>query len=631
MKKLKYIPLLTILAALLLFPSCKANAADNGYYISEYNVLLRVRENATVEVTERIKAHFRQERHGIVRAIPMKQSVKQKNHSGRTMLYKYRTPVTALNVTGAPYETEKKNGALQIKIGDPDRTVTGDQEYEISYILDMGEDRIKDYDRFYYDIIGPDWDTYIEKVNFTINFSKDTDLSHVKIYDGRTGSKTSGKTISEIGENEITGTSKGLTAGESVTVHINLPEGYYQGVRKFNPGPSIFLLVILCFFLIRGVFLYRKFHTSDKLVTTVEFYPPEGITSADVGYILDHNISNKELFSLILWFAENGYLTITEKEDHLLLKKLKNADPHMPEYMLTMFITLFPGNKDEFRTDLPDEGMYEGLEAAGSSLKQYYKGEGHQLIDEKISGKHLLNLLATAIFTGSALFFCGGTLDIRMIVMSVYAGLVLAIGGFALNRTWNNLFRGRNDLRTRYIVVTVLYGIACFPILWWNNYVHLLLLILILAAGFLSTLITAPIQEYTAYYVELSGKLLGFRRFIETAELDRLKMLAEETPSYFYHILPYAYVFGLTDVWIKRFEEIPVAVPAWITGDQYVNAAPYLYMHHFMRCFDSSCTKTVDLVNEQYASTISGGTDSGSFGGGGFSGGGFGGGGGSSW
>ena len=41
--------------------------------------------------------------------------------------------------------------------------------------------------------------------------------------------------------------------------------------------------------------------------------------------------------------------------------------------------------------------------------------------------------------------------------------------------------------------------------------------------------------------IEWMGYLAGLRDFIETAELDRMKMLAKDQPQMFYHIMPDVY------------------------------------------------------------------------------------------
>jgi Predicted membrane protein (DUF2207). len=54
------------------------------------------------------------------------------------------------------------------------------------------------------------------------------------------------------------------------------------------------------------------------------------------------------------------------------------------------------------------------------------------------------------------------------------------------------------------------------------------------------------------------GQVLGFKNFIEKAEQDRILTLVNENPQYFFNILPYAYVLGVTDKWAKNFESIAI-------------------------------------------------------------------------
>ncbi len=62
------------------------------------------------------------------------------------------------------------------------------------------------------------------------------------------------------------------------------------------------------------------------------------------------------------------------------------------------------------------------------------------------------------------------------------------------------------------------------------------------------------------------GQLLGFKNFIDKAEKDRLSCWCEQNPSYFYNVLPYAYVLGVTDKWAKNFESIGIQPPMWLSG-----------------------------------------------------------------
>ena len=66
---------------------------------------------------------------------------------------------------------------------------------------------------------------------------------------------------------------------------------------------------------------------------------------------------------------------------------------------------------------------------------------------------------------------------------------------------------------------------------------------MMLAAPILSIvyfMIAKGIRKNSDYRSEMLSSLLGFQEFLKTTEKDRLEMLLEEDPEYYYHILPYA-------------------------------------------------------------------------------------------
>ena len=114
------------------------------------------------------------------------------------------------------------------------------------------------------------------------------------------------------------------------------------------------------------------------------------------------------------------------------------------------------------------------------------------------------------------------------------------------------------------------------------------------------------------------GKVRGFRNFLQVAEKEKLEALVMEQPDYFYNILPYTYVLGVSDKWIKKFETIAISAPAWYDGNSFSTAAFGAFMGSTMAAASTAMTSS--------PSSSSGGSS-----GGGSSGGGSGGGGGGSW
>lgn len=90
-----------------------------------------------------------------------------------------------------------------------------------------------------------------------------------------------------------------------------------------------------------------------------------------------------------------------------------------------------------------------------------------------------------------------------------------------------------------------------------------------------------------------------------------------EHPTYFYDILPYTYVLGVSDKWIKKFEAISLAAPSWYDSPSDFS----------IDTFDSFVNSTMSSAQSVMSSNSTSSSDSG----GGSSCGGSGGGGGGSW
>ena len=114
-------------------------------------------------------------------------------------------------------------------------------------------------------------------------------------------------------------------------------------------------------------------------------------------------------------------------------------------------------------------------------------------------------------------------------------------------------------------------------------------------------------------------KIKGFKNYLETVEKDKLETLVMQDPEYFYNILPYAYVLGVSDIWINKFETISLKPPSWLDNSTTFDISS----------FDTFMNTTIDYIQTSISSSPTDSSNDSS--GGGSSGDGSGGGGGSSW
>ena len=128
------------------------------------------------------------------------------------------------------------------------------------------------------------------------------------------------------------------------------------------------------------------------------------------------------------------------------------------------------------------------------------------------------------------------------------------------------------------------------------------------------------LPKRTKYGNEMLGKLKGFKIFLETVEKEKLESMVLENPNYFYDILPFTYVLGISDKWIEKFESISLQAPSWYDSSNAFDISN----------FGTFVNSTMSSAKSVMSSSPSSGS-SGSSSGGGSSGGGSGGGGGGSW
>ena len=308
-------PLLFIFISLLVITPSKVNALSYNsnleYTLNSYDINIIVNENNTLNITEKIGAYFNVKKHGIFRKIPLKNEVIRLD--GTTS--RNRAKISDIKVSDN-YSLSTESGYKVIKIGDDNHTLTGQKKYEISYLYNLGRDTGKEYDELYFNLIGNEWDTIISNITFTIAMPKEFDSSKLGFSSGAGGSTNSSKITYNVNGNIITGKYNGtLGSGEALTVRLELPEGYFVGASLNIDLMSILAIILPLLFVFITYLLWNKFGKDEQVVETVEFYPPQGFNSAEVGFLYKGNAESSDVISLLIYLANKGYIKIIETEE----------------------------------------------------------------------------------------------------------------------------------------------------------------------------------------------------------------------------------------------------------------------------------------------------------------------------
>ncbi len=628
-------------------PSKNDRYKSYDYLIDKYDINIIVNENNTLDITETITAYFNVAKHGIFRTIPLKNTITRLD--GTTS--ENRTQITNLSVDNE-YTTSRKNGSYKIQIGSASRTLTGEQTYVIKYTYNLGKDPIKDYDELYYNIIGDEWDTVIGNVTFTISMPKDFDSSKLGFSSGKIGSTNNSKVKYNVSGNKITGNYNGiLGVGEALTIRCELDEGYFVGAGLSINVMSYLVFLLPIIFVGIAVLIWYKFGRDEQVVETVEFYPPEGFNSLEIGFLYKGKADNQDVTSLLIYLANKGYIKITETEEKSLFSKAKGFKiTKLKEYdgnnlneqiFLNGLFTKRPSIKSLFskENDYVDNNINEVTSldlydnfyiTMNKILSNINNKENKNKIFEKSASSKSIFIILMIIAT-----YCLITIP-PILTYGQVATLVVALlfPGLGFTIMFSMLFEGKqtiyvNGRATKSSIVTKIFGLlwgGMFGGMPWafivlptllQDPVYLIGYIIGVVCVLGMVVCLKYLPKRTQYGNAMLGKLRGFKNFLETAEKEKLEAMVMQDPTYFFNILPYTYVLGVSDTWIKKFETISLQAPSWYDSS---NAFDMITFGTFMNNTMVSAQSVMSSSPSSYSSS-----------GGGSSGGGSGGGGGGSW
>lgn len=607
-------------------------ADDSDYYVTSWDYKAQVHSDNSWTVRETIEVNFVQPHHGIFVYRPQ-MYCDFHEYKGKLATYDYRLEITDVCVADYPFITDEDSSGqenLIIQIGDENVLLTGTQIYQISYNIAYPDDRVDEGDFIYHSLLGDGWPSNIRRFTYEVNMDEPMRQEEVEsciFYSGVWNDLDDPLQVaahSEVTANGLHGTIENIPGNHAITFRLQLHDGYFQGAPMESPKtPCSWYLV--AFLLALWMIRFLKAFQPRRPVKSVEFHAPQGITGAEVGTIIDNSADVIDLVSLIPHFAQQGYLEIEERKgehmwnkDKVILHRKSQLPAGTPEYQLKFFNVLFASGDT---TDISKMGdRHVEIQAALNSLKEEFKGE--RKLQQSRGRLWAILLMLLALFIA----FISDSQVTSIDSTRLAVGVLFMIGQFVLlvlRQHYANLRAFRNSGITSMAAI-VLAAIPVAGIIYLcddpvNNFLPIYVPAICYGLSFIVLYLSDRMYEDTDYRLEVTGKLLGLKEFIETAEKDRLEMLLKDEPMYFYNILPYAIVFNLADKWADRFKNIDMQTPEWYHGNSNSMASNFMGSS-----IASSLSKSLSsTVSQQVAasshapSSSSGGSGGGGGGGGG--------------
>jgi uncharacterized protein (TIGR04222 family) len=595
-----------VACALVVVPARAAFAVEG---IEDFRVDLTVEADGTLEVREQIVYDFGSEpHHGILRDIPT--TLRFDDRYNR--IYPLHVDEVKIgdpagdgwSLRDVPWSVDDVSGGeKEIKIGDPDATISGLHRYDIAYTVEGVLNAFADHDELYWNAIGVDWPVVIDRAVVVVH--SPAAIPKVACFSGEEGS-TLACDRSRVSGTTATFAQSILFPYTGMTVVVAIPKGVIQPTPQpilrerltlftaFRATPArggvAGALAVLGLggvgWLLWKVGRDRRFRGSavdqtmggaagDEPVpvgdadssSPVEFAPPENLRPGEIGTLLDERVNTLDVSATIVDLAVRGHLKIEE---------------------------------------LPKEGWFGKpdwrlirLDASEDDLVAYER-----------------SLLA-------GLFAAGSTVELSSLRTTFVERLYTVQGDLMKDVVAKGWFRENPEtVRTRWYLVAFGATILAIAATWvlagaWR--LGLIGLPLLATAGVL-WFAARRMPARTAKGTAVLRRVRGFRTVIDKAEANMARWAEQE--NVFTKYLPFAIVFGLTEKWAKAFEQLGEAGPD--TASWYVSSRPFA-LAQFAHAIDGFTVTTSGTI----ASTPSGSGSSGFSGGG--SGGGGGGGGGGSW
>ena len=280
-------------------PGGDSHASDNTMYTLEYNVTVDVAKDNSYDYHEYLDMYYVTAHHGIYRYIPMQGQ-----------------KISGIKVPGYHYDTYTQSGYQVVKIGSGDYTLTGENPYDIYYNIAMYEDENSEKDMLLLNLIPTDWETDIGASKCVVTLPKEADLSKAKVYSGSYGTASNeDNAVLETGDDgkTITITASDIPAHHGITLQLELPQGYWEGAPQFGKV-SIAQMFLFLLGPVGAFLLWYLFGRDDKLVKTLEFYPPDELTPGEIGYLVDGRADRQSyrLFKMKRVESQDDYQSMRE-------------------------------------------------------------------------------------------------------------------------------------------------------------------------------------------------------------------------------------------------------------------------------------------------------------------------------
>jgi uncharacterized membrane protein YgcG len=598
-------------------------AAQRSIEIQEFAADLFVRLDGEVLVTEQIQLRFRGSWNGFVRTIP----VRYRTPEG----FGFRLRMDVESITDGAgnalrYESSREGDsrALKIWVPDAENATRGVViRYRVANALQFFRegDPAGARDELYWNITGNEWEMPIRRSVARVHLPEGVAGLKAVAFTGGWGSTEQAAKIDISERMVVAQATRAFAPGEGLTLAVAWETGVVARPTAVNTiGDFLranWLLGVPVLVLFGMFWQWRRVgRDPDAGPTMVRYEPPEKMTPAELGTLVDHSADMSDITATLVDLAVRGYLQIEETSQSRMLG-LKTET----EYTF-------------HRSRPPAE--WESLEAHERALLLAFFGGGAVIPFKGIAGlpldprqQKVIDRVVQATGgtsgeIGRAVQQAMASAEQRATALADPANLRTSV---TLSSLQNSFYMNLETIRTAiyqrlvargyylrrpdhvkgiYMGGTFALGVAVLLLGIFAGEAIGIEPLTAVIAGVLTGIIGMSFGYFmparTRSGADALSAALGFKEFLYRVESDRYRRMIQ-SPEQFEQFLPHAMALGVEEKWAAAFEDLYRQPPQWYRGGD-----PAAFRtRSFVRQLNTMSTRTISTMQSQPSKSRSSG------------------------
>src|SRR3954469_20082669 len=397
-----------IAIVLILFCSITPPHA-RSWRITRFDAAITIDKDGCALVTEKVGLRFEGEYHGIHRRIP----IHYPGPSGTS----FTLFMNVLSVTDGDthqplrFEDHRKGDYRELTIYIP-QAIDASKKVEITYKVLNPVRHFADYDEFYWNVTGSDWPVPIDAASASVYFPDNANGLRAQAFTGVYGSHDSDASVSVSGTRVDVESSNPLPMRGGLTVDVYIPKGILKEpssltlAAAFVRSNPVVLMPVLGLLIMGLLWWFVGRDPDPGLSVAPQYGPPEKMTPAEAGMLIDDRIDPRDITCTIVDLAVRGYIRIEEIQEKGLIFTSKDYKLHLlkpraewgelTDFEEVMLKTIFVADDKTRRISDLKNNFYTAIPSIKAGILAGLKAKGMYRIDPKSANAYwILGAVAT--------------------------------------------------------------------------------------------------------------------------------------------------------------------------------------------------------------------------------------------